>query len=179
MILFFCSKCGKPQGIEPLKVEEPKPIEKSALVKEVEDESFGFEEDFEQVTAPTAPVAVVPANTSYNSESKPNNGLAIAGFVLGLVSLSCVTGTSFSIFSSELNSAFASLIYIMGILGTILAIPGLVLSIIGVKKSSLGRLAIAGIVANAISIAYVIFSITIYFGLSVLILSFFAALFGV
>ena len=77
-------------------------------------------------------------NNTQNLENQPNNGLAIAGFVVGLVSI------------------FVSIYCITGIVGLILSILGLKKS----KQTEKGKgLAIAGIICSIVGIIVDIFVI--------------------
>ena len=77
-------------------------------------------------------------NNTQNLENQPNNGIAIAGFVVGLVSI------------------FVNFYCITGIVGLILSIFGLKKS----KQSGKGKgLAIAGIICSIIGIIVGIFAI--------------------
>lgn len=118
----FCSNCGN-------KVSEKDNVCSNCgkVLKEIEENVEVIE----------------PVTNQYNSpEQKPANGLAIAGFVVSLVSLVCCGG--------------------------IFGIIGLILSVVGSSKAkelngSGQGLAVAGIVLGIISMLYFIIILFVYF----------------
>lgn len=73
--------------------------------------------------------------TDFDNTPQPSNGFAITSLVLGILSLLIVW------------------IPIVGLIGTLLAVAGLILGILALKKPGGRGLAIGGIVTSAISLA--------------------------
>jgi|GEM_PF-1033154 len=150
----FCICCG--QAVQPLPENENEaPVEEQPASSEAEGSYVGPENASSGYKAAAAQLPPSYSNPNYSSRPKatyaasatPSNGLAIAGFV-------------------------CSLIFIPVGLGTLSAIAGLILSIMGLNAAKTlpenkGRgLALAGIIISAIRIAIMLIFLFALMGLA-------------